>query len=75
MASTDGRGFSGGRTLPSNGDGSWHLADNTYCVNIKWGAINLPENWCSYFFKAGDKYYAVRRLDDNAPAGAFEISK
>jgi hypothetical protein len=75
VASTDGRSFNAGRTLPASGQGSWHVADNgTYCVNIKWGGL-LTEDWCSYFFKTGDKYYAARRLDDSAPASEFEITK
>ena len=75
VASTDGHGASSGRNMPAAGQGTWHLADNgTYCVNIKWGVM-VTEDWCSYMFKAGDKYYATRRLDDNAPAGKFDISK
>ena len=74
MASTDGRSISGGRNLPGSGQGSWRLADNgTYCVKIVWGMVT--EDWCSYIFKAGDKYYGVRSLADNAPATEFEISK
>lgn len=74
VASSDGRSFNAGRTLPVSGQGSWHLADNgTYCVNIKWTL--MTEDWCIYMFKAGDKYYGVRRLDDKAPAGEFQISK
>jgi hypothetical protein len=74
VASTDGRSLSGGRNIPASGPGSWRLADNgTYCVKIDWGM--LKEDWCSYIFKAGDKYYGVRRLDDSAPAGEFEFSK
>ena len=77
VASSDGRGstVTSGRNMPAGGQGTWHLADNgTYCVNIKWGVM-MTEEWCSYFFKAGDKYYAARRLDDSAPTGAFDISK
>ena len=74
VASTDGRSLSGGRNIPASGQGSWRLANNgTYCVIIKWGL--LTEDWCSYIFKAGDKYYGVRRLDGNAPTSEFEFSK
>lgn len=75
VASTDGRGFTGGKSAPGSGEGTWRLADNgTYCVNIKWPVMQ-PEQWCSYMFKAGDKYYAARKLDDSALAGEFAISK
>lgn len=74
VASTDGRSLTGGRNQAASGQGSWRLADNgSYCVNIKWGM--LTEDWCTYIFKAGDKYYGVRRLEDNAAASEFEISK
>jgi hypothetical protein len=74
VASTDGRSLSGGRNMAASGQGSWRLADNgTYCVKIVWGM--LTEDWCSYIFKAGDKYYGVRRLEDNAPATEFQFSK
>jgi hypothetical protein len=74
IASTDGRSISGGRNLPAQGKGSWHFADNgTYCVNINWG--RLTEDWCYYIFKAGAKYYGVRRLEDEAPANELEISR
>jgi hypothetical protein len=75
VGSTDGRGYSGGRTLPASGEGSWRLADNgTYCVTIKWGVM-VPENWCRYIFKAGDKYYTFAALEDTARSWEFEISK
>lgn len=35
----------------------------------------LNEDWCSYIFKAGDKYYGARKLDDSAPTSEFEFSK
>lgn len=74
VASTDGRSLSGGRNVSATGQGTWRLADNgTYCVVIKWNM--LTEDWCSYLFKAGDKYYGVRRLDDNTVASEFEFSK
>jgi hypothetical protein len=73
--STDGRGYSGGRTLPSPGEGRWRVADNgTFCVSIKWGAM-VPEEWCRYVFKAGDKYYTFASLDDTARSWEFQISK
>ncbi len=75
VGSTDLRGYSGGRTLPATGQGTWRLADNgTWCVSIKWGVMG-KEDWCSYMFKAGDKYYAVGRLEDGALAHEFDISK
>lgn len=74
VASTDGRTFNAGRTIPASGQGSWHIADNgTYCVNINWGLVK--EDWCCYIFKASDKYYAVRRLEDAVLASEFEFSK
>jgi hypothetical protein len=50
------------------------VADNgRLCLSIKWNVT--PEDWCRVMFKVGDKYYGVGRLDDNAPASEFEISK
>lgn len=57
------------------GKGSWHVGDNaTYCVAIEWR--QRSENWCRYIFKAGDKYYGVKSLDDGGGiASEFEFSK
>ena len=75
VGSTDGRGYSGGRTQPGSGDGTWRLSDNgAYCVTIKWGVM-VPENWCRYIFKAGDKYYTFAALEDTARSWEVEISK
>jgi hypothetical protein len=74
VASTDGRSISGGRPVPLTAAGTWRVADNSsYCVNIVW--ITLTEDWCAYIFKAGDKYYGVRKLEDSALAGELEFSK
>ena len=73
-ASSDGRGSCGGRNCPSTGAGTWRVQDNgTLCVTIKWPTIS--EDWCRYVFTAGDKYYAVGKHEDNAPANEFEFSK
>lgn len=62
IASTDNRGGAGYRTT---GQGTWHIADNaTYCVQIEWS--RRSEQWCRYLFKAGDKYYGVSSLADDA---------
>ncbi|HEV8551807.1 MAG TPA: DUF995 domain-containing protein [Casimicrobiaceae bacterium] len=74
VASFDGRGFAGGKTIVSTGAGTWRVADNgRLCMAIKWNVT--PEDWCRVMFKVGDKYYGVGRLDDNAPASEFEFSK
>jgi hypothetical protein len=74
VASSDGRGFAGGKNIYSSGAGTWRVADNgRLCLSIKWNVT--PEDWCRVMFKVGDKYYGVGRLDDNAPASEFEISK
>jgi hypothetical protein len=73
VASSDGRGFSG-KTNYSTAAGTWRVADNgRLCMKINWNVT--PEDWCRVMFKVGDKYYGVGRLDDNAPASEFEISK
>jgi hypothetical protein len=73
-ASSDGRGFAGGKTIYSTGAGTWRVGENgRLCVKINWNVT--PEDWCRVMFKVGDKYYGVGRLDDNAPASEFEISK
>ena len=64
----------GGRNCPSTGADTWRVQDNgTLCVTIKWPT--LSEDWCRYVFTAGDKYYAVGKHEDNAPANEFEFSK
>ena len=73
-ASTDGRGFAGGRNAYATAEGTWRVTDNgRLCVTIKWPAS--PDDWCRFMFKVGDKYYGVGRLDDNASASEFEFSK
>jgi len=73
VASTDGRGFSG-KTSYATAQGTWRVGDNgRLCVTIKWNVAQ--DDWCRVMFKVGDKYYGVGRLDDNAPASEFEISK
>jgi hypothetical protein len=73
VASTDGRGFSG-KTNYATAQGTWRVADNgRLCVKINWTVS--ADDWCRVMFKVGDKYYGVGRLDDNAPASEFEISK
>jgi hypothetical protein len=74
IAGSDGRGSSGGRTMPGTGTGTWRVADNgRLCVAIQWSRIS--EDWCRYIFRSGDKYYGFGKLDDNAPASEFEFSK
>ena len=73
VASTDGRGFSG-KTNYSTAPGTWRVGVNgRLCVKINWNVS--ADDWCRVMFKVGDKYYGVGRLDDNAPASEFEISK
>jgi Protein of unknown function (DUF995) len=75
VASSDAKGTSGGRALPSSGNGTWRVGDKgNYCVTIQWGGMT-SEEWCRYIFKAGDKYYGFGRLEDSAPASEFEFSK
>ncbi len=72
-ASSDGRGACGGRDCYSTGAGTWRIDDNgTLCMTIKWPT--LSEDWCRYVFKAGGKYYAVGKREDNATANEFEFS-
>ncbi len=74
VASSDGRGTSGGRNNMGSAEGTWEVRDNgTLCVKIPWS--RSPEDWCRYMFKVGDKYYGVGRREDNAPASEFEFSK
>ena len=74
IAGSDGRGSSGGRTMPGTGTGTWRVADNgRLCVAIQWSRIS--EDWCRYIFRSGDKYYGFGKLDDDAPASEFEFSK
>lgn len=69
VASADGRGK---YDRPSRGHGTWNVGDNaTFCVNIEWKT--LTEQWCRFIFKAGDKYYAIKSLEDDA-SPAHEIS-
>ena len=74
VASSDGRGVAGGRNAYGTAAGTWRVGDKgRLCVKINWNVT--PEDWCRVMFKVGDKYYGVGRLDDNAPASEFEISK
>jgi hypothetical protein len=59
----------------TTGQGTWHVADNgTYCVTIEWS--RRSENWCRYIFRAGDKYYGVKTLNDGTTvAHQLEFSK
>ena len=75
VASSDGKGTSGGGARRSSGNGTWRVEDKgTYCATIEWGAMS-HEEWCRYIFKAGDKYYGFGRLVDTAQASEFEFSK
>ena len=72
-ASSDGRGSTANRNSYGTAAGTWRVSDNgRLCVTIQWRA---PEDWCRLVFKAGDKYYGVGRLEDNAPASEFEFSQ
>ncbi|MEO8741249.1 MAG: hypothetical protein ABI537_16310 [Casimicrobiaceae bacterium] len=73
-AASDGRGSSGGRNSYGTGAGTWKTNDNgRWCVTIKWP--NIAEEWCRVMFKVDNRYYGVGRLEDNAPASEFEISR
>jgi len=73
-ASTDGRGFAGGRNNYASAEGTWKVNENgRWCVNIKWPAA--ADDWCRVMFKVGNKYYGVGRLEDTALTMEFEISK
>ena len=74
VASSDSRGFAGGRTYPVTASGTWRVSDEgRLCVKIQWQASQ--DDWCRFMFKVGDKYYGVGRLDDTAQASEFEFSK
>ena len=73
-ASSDGRGSSGGRNSYATGEGTWKTnADGRWCVTIKWP--NIAEEWCRVMFKVDSLYFGVGRLEENAPASEFEISR
>jgi hypothetical protein len=73
-ASTDGRGFAGGKNNYATAEGTWKINDNgRWCVNIKWPVS--ADEWCRVMFKVGNKYYSVGRLEDSAQTMEFEISK
>ena len=73
-ASTDGRGTGFGRNEYASAPGTWRVADDgRLCVKIPWP--RNPDDWCRFMFKAGDKYYGVARVEDNAPTSEFEFSK
>jgi len=73
-ASTDGRGFAGGRNNYASAEGTWKVNESgRWCVNIKWPAA--ADDWCRIMFKVGNKYYGVSRLEDTALTMEFEISK
>jgi hypothetical protein len=57
--------------------GTWHLEDNgTYCVSIGWYNGKIPETWCRYVYKVGEKYYSVKSVaDGTSKAWEFEVSK
>jgi hypothetical protein len=74
MASTDGRGSSGGSNSYASARGTWRVNDaGQLCVTIPWP--RNPDDWCKTIFRVGTKYYGVGRLDDNAQASEFEFSK
>jgi hypothetical protein len=74
VASSDGRGTTGGRGYASSAEGTWKLnGQGKWCVKIQW---NGPvDDWCRYMFKADGKYYGYGRLEENAPGSEFEISQ
>jgi hypothetical protein len=73
-ASTDGRGFAGGRNAYATAEGTWKVTENgRYCVIIKWPAA--VDDWCLLLFKVGDKYYTVGRTEDASRTMEFEIKK
>lgn len=70
VASSDNK--AGGLGRSANAAGTWHLGDNgTYCVTLEWKTST--EQWCRYLFKAGDKYYGVKSLANQAER-AYEYS-
>jgi hypothetical protein len=73
-ASTDGRGFAGGKNNYATAEGTWKVNENgRWCVSIKWPVS--ADDWCRVMYKVGNKYCGVGRLDDAALASEFEISK
>jgi Protein of unknown function (DUF995) len=73
-ASTDGRGFAGGRNAYATAEGTWKVTENgRWCVTIKWPAA--ADDWCLLLFKVGDKYYTVGRTEDTSRTMEFEIAK
>lgn len=54
-----------GRQRPVSAPGTWQVADNgTYCVLIEWNIGT--EQWCRFIFQAGDQYFGVRSVKDEA---------
>jgi hypothetical protein len=63
IASSDNRAGKSGR--PTQGSGTWHIGEGgTYCVHLEWKTST--EQWCRFLFKAGDKYYGVKSLANQA---------
>jgi hypothetical protein len=74
VASSDGRGSTGGKNVSGTGNGTWKVTpEGRYCVAIQWNRIS--EDWCRLMFKVADKYYGVGKLDEAAIANEFEFSK
>jgi hypothetical protein len=75
VASSDNRGRAGGPGRPTQGRGTWHVADNgTYCITVEWPTTS--ENWCRFIFKVGSEYYGVKSAKGGTePAHRLEISK
>jgi hypothetical protein len=74
VASSDNRGINSGRSLPTSGDGSWHIDKRgRWCVSIQW--MRSKDDWCRYMFKAGGKYYGYSQLEDNAVGHEYLISQ
>ena len=74
IATSDGRGVSGGRNAYSTAEGTWQVTDTgRWCVKIDWP--RAQDDACRFMFKLGDKYYGVGKLSDEAPTSEYELSK
>lgn len=74
IATSDGRGQSGGRNAYASGEGTWRVTEaGQWCVTIKWP--RSPDNWCRYMFRLDDRYYGVGTLSNESSTSEFELSK
>jgi hypothetical protein len=62
-----------GVSISVQGNGTWSLAEDRYCVEIDWPGV--VERWCRAIYRLGDTYYGVTYLSDTARAYRFQFTK